>query len=168
MDSIYLYGYSLHHNKRVQGEPKDFLKKIISLGNENIEYSVEIDGKNEIRNILIDRNGDQGLRFGLYCIQNGRFSTPRWVKCLESELKLVSGLIENVYPEDLVEARKRIWPNGIPENKPKCGYDSSNCLPGTELELVEFSIILVCSVLCAILIFGVILAFLRYSSISGS
>ena len=166
MDSLYLYGYSLFHNEFVQGEPKDFLKKIISLGTENdqgrygIQYSVEVEGEDEIRNILLDRNGDQGLKFALFCIEE---TGVKWSKCLETELEIESGLIKNIYPKNAAETQKRIWPFGIPENKPKCGYDSSNCLAGTELELLEFSIILVCSVLCAILIFGVILAFLRFS-----
>ena len=36
------------------------------------------------------------------------------------------------------EKEALIWPGGIPDNNPKCDYDGSDCLPGTDMAMWEF------------------------------
>ena len=57
-----------------------------------------------------------------------------WLIALSSQNQYENTLSD----ENTFEKEALIWPGGIPDNNPKCDYDGSDCLPGTDMAMWEF------------------------------
>lgn len=47
-------------------------------------------------------------------------------------------VVTSLSDENTLAKEAEIWPGGIPDNNPKCDYDGSDCLPGTDMAMWEF------------------------------